>query len=266
MTYEDYVSDNKGRGIYLLTREAYNRKYYGRRYPKKMGSLKRKRSTAFTSNGGTRKRRRTFRVGRDRTSGYYGRYSGSNAELKFFDVTLDDAVIATGGVIVDTVNDIAQGVTENTRIGRKCVLRKIGWKYILDMAVSTVAGRQDTVRLILYKDKQCNGAAATSALIMETTNVRSFRNLSTSGRFTILMDRTYDMNMLAMAGDGTTQDTQPMKISGQFYKDCNIPLEFDATSGALGTIRSNNLGVLLISETGQAGITSQLRMRFSDGS
>lgn len=208
-----------------------------------------------------------FTAGYDRTGGYYGRYSGRNAELKFWDVDLDDAVVAVAGTITDSINLIPQNVTESGRIGRKCTIRYINWRW--DLVLPKAAdgnGSSDVVRIIMYKDKQCNGAAATAALILQTDDYQSFNNLAEKGRFRILYDKTIDLaanGLGALAGPVTI--TGESTFSGSFYKRCTIPLEFSGVTGAITELRSNNLGVLLLSKTGLSGFASKLRLRFSDG-
>ncbi len=215
-----------------------------------------------------RTKRIPFVPGRDRVGGFYGRYSGRNAELKFHDVDLDDAAVAPFSVIVSTINVIPQGVTEVQRIGRKCTLKNIMWRYRLTLDAEDaviVAGQAVTFRLILYQDKQCNGATALVTDILETDDFRSFRNLANAGRFNILMDRTHTVNKLAMGSDGAgLMSTAQVTMLRTLYKSCNIPIEFNGVTGALGEIRSNNLGVLLLVSNAGSGIDSKIRLRFSD--
>ncbi len=212
----------------------------------------------------SRFRPKGFRKGYDRTSGFYGRFA-SGGEMKFFDLDLDDATIATGGTITDSINKIAQGTTEITRIGRKCTIRGINWRYVITLAASTAAGdTTDVVRVIMYLDKQCNGATATVLDILESADFQSFNNLSNKSRFRTLSDKTYDLVAHAGGGDGTTEDYGEDITTDSFYKKCNIPIEFDSTAGAITEIRSNNLGVLLISQTGKTGFGSKIRLRYSD--
>lgn len=218
------------------------------------------------------KRRRTFRPGVDRIGGYYGRFSPAGGELKFHDVDVDDAVIASGGSIQNTgsVNLIAQGVTESQRVGRKCTIRSIQWRYKLSLpetdAVAT-PGAGDTVRTIVYLDKQCNGAAATAALILQADNYQSFMNVAEEGRFTILMDKVHSLNYAGLASDGAGVVSQAgVRRSFAWSKKCNIPLEFNDTTGALTEIRSNNIGILMVGFTGVSALDSKIRLRFSDGS
>lgn len=221
-----------------------------------------KRGRDYDKKGLAKKKRKTAPY--NRTGGYAGRFTGANAELKFHDVDHDDAAIATGGTVIPSVVLIAQGVTESTRIGRKCVVKKIGWKYEIFRNASTNPADNDQVRVILFQDKQCNGATAAVLDILETADYQSFRNLANTQRFNILHDKSYDMNAMAGGGDGTTIDQFAFSHHHDFYKVCTIPMEFDGTDGTLGTITSNNIGTLLISEFGNSGMRSKFRIRFSD--
>ncbi len=206
--------------------------------------------------------------GYTQTSGYYGRYSGAGGELKFFDVEVDDAVVAGAGVIqtaTGSINVIAQGVTEKTRIGRKCVIKSILWRYNLELLASADVGASETVRCIVYLDKQCNGAIATVTGILESTNYQSFNNLANSGRFRILYDRVHALNPTAAAGNGTANDVPSFEMNASFYKKVNIPIEFDSTTGAITEMRSNNLCIMTVTRVGDlCKLDSKVRLRFSD--
>ncbi len=215
--------------------------------------------------------RRGVVAGVTRVGGFYGRYSGRSAELKFHDVDLDDAAISIAGTITPSVNLIAQGVTESTRVGRKCVIRSFNWHYTVSLGEKqddATPPDSDTIRVILYLDKQCNGATATTTGILESDDFQSFRNLANSGRFVILMDRSHDVDRktLTSTQNADTFDAASVRVGRSFYKKCNIPLEFDSTTGAITEIRSNNIGVLLLSVKNGASFESKIRIRFSDGS
>ncbi len=216
-------------------------------------------------------RRSVVLPGITRQSGYWGRFSGGRVEKKFHDVDLDDAVIAAVGTITDSINKIPQGVTEKTRIGRKAVLTAINWRYNITLpeqnAVATPV-LSDTVRVIMYLDKQCNGATATIADgIVETANFQTFNNLANKDRFKILHDKLITINYTTLASHGFAADTfeqGEVQRNGSFYKKCYLPIEFDSTTGAITEIRSNNLGVLIFSKSGIAGFDSKIRLRFTD--
>ncbi len=214
----------------------------------------------------TRRRRRAPRVFTPFRGRYAKRFEG---ELKFHDVDLDDATITTAGAVTDSINLIPQGVTEITRVGRKCTITRINWHFNIilpEVDDITDPSPGDIVRVIMYLDKQANGAAATALGILETDDYQSFNNLANSGRFRILMDRNYSIQYasLASATAGNVSSAAAY-IQDSFYKKCNIPLEFDSTTGAVTEIRSNNLGVMLITREGAAGFFSKIRLRFHDG-
>ncbi len=200
-----------------------------------------------------------------------GRAVAAGQELKFHDLDIDVATtaITTAGVIAeDSCVTIAQDTTESTRIGRKCTIRSIGWRFKVTLpgVSNTGASGGDTVRLLVYLDKQANKAAATVTGILESANYQSFNQLANKGRFRTLMDRTYTLNNLASAGDGSANDHSPVSINDTWFKDCSITIEYDnsATTGALGTVTSNNIGVLAISSAAVVSLDSKMRLRFSD--
>ncbi len=192
-------------------------------------------------------------------------------ELKFHDFTFDDTNMASVGSVEDSVNHIAQGITEKTRIGRKCTIKKIGWRLNVGLAEEANVddvGNGDVARIILYLDKQANGATAAVTDLLETADFQSFNNLANKGRFRVLMDRTYSLNRAVAATDGTNTATTPeVNEHDTFWKDVNIPIEFDntASAGEITTIRSNNIGILTISKNGIAFLKSEMRLRFLDG-
>ncbi len=209
----------------------------------------------------------SFRPGKDRVGGYYGRFAGGSAqEHKFLDLNINDAsIVANGNIAEDSIFGIAQGVTESTRIGRKAVIRAINWRFNIELLAAALATGTETVRVILYQDKQCNGATAAITDVVESNNFQSFNNLANKGRFRTLMDRTYSLNHHAATGDGAANDAVPFTINDSFYYKCTMPVEYDSTTGAITEIRSNNVGVLLLSDIGDlAGFTSKMRVRFTD--
>lgn len=210
---------------------------------------------------------RKYIAGKSRTSGYYGRYNKACGELKFHDIDVNDTLISAAGTILNngSINLIPQGTTEVTRIGRKAVLRSIGWHWWMGMAADATVGVSDTVRVIMYQDKQCNGVTIGATTLMENDSFQSFRNLANNSRFIVHYDKTFDVPIMAAAGNGTNQEQPGSVLSGSFYKDVNIPIEFNGVAGALTEIRSNNLGVLLFSRVGaKVGFVSKVRLRFSD--
>ncbi len=198
---------------------------------------------------------------------FRGRRAGVGApELKFFDLDIDDATIAVGGNIAQaSCNLIVQGVDENERIGRKCLVKQINWRFHISLQAQTLKTlTSDIVRVILYLDKQANGATAAVTDIVESSDYQTFNNLANKSRFRTLMDRTYTIVSHAGAGDGTTNDFGEDVLTDTLFKKCNISLEFSAGTADILNVRSNNIGVLLLSQSGLAEFNSKMRLRFSD--
>ncbi len=212
-------------------------------------------------SAGVMKSRSAVVAGVTRQSGYYGRFA-NGGENKFFDTLLGGTAFATAGVVFSpSLNLIPQGVTESTRVGRKCIIKKINLMGFL-LLNSGTAQTTDTYRVMLVLDKQCNGAAATVLGVLETADEKSFNNLSNSNRFTVLKNWYGSINKTADIGTNINATMKTLK----YNKACNIPIEFSSTTGAITEIRSNNLFLIGLTSTGTTlSISHNTRVRFSDG-
>ncbi len=214
--------------------------------------------------------KRPFVKGKDRTVGNYKRFNngGRDVEKKFYDNILNDVIVASIGAIISSLHLIPQNLTGTGRIGRKVVLKKIRIRYDINLPlhndVADVTGG-DVCRVMLYLDKQCNGAAATAADIIKTdSDYESFRKLSNSDRFEILYDKWHDINYTSGVGDGSLMAQPSVFHHYAFNKTCNIPVEFSSTTGVITEIRSNNVGMMLISKAGRCGFKGAARVRYTD--
>ena len=180
------------------------------------------------------------------------RYKGGGVapgELKFLDTTVDDAIIAAGGVVTPTINVMVQGIAESERIGRKCTIRSIMWRGSLTLPEAETQGAPgaaERFRLILYQDKQANGATAAGTDILEAVTVDDYRNLVNVGRFNLLCDQHIVLNYLTTSHFAVNSfSNAEVHTNFSFFKKCNIPLEFSGVNGTIDEIRSNNLGLLI---------------------
>lgn len=208
-----------------------------------------------------------------RNVGFYGRYTGPRPELKFFDTSLSFGTDATPEIpATGQLSLIPQGDTESTRVGKNCVIRSIQIVGSLTQVPSASATTGDIFYMYLVQDTQCNGSAATvddpnSGVITTLGNNlnSALVCLANSQRFKILKKWIIEFN--TGSGVTTAYNTTCKKIN--FYKKCNIPMVFDAsaTTGAITTIRSNNL-FLISGTSGQTDdiifMTGACRLRFSD--
>lgn len=226
------------------------------------GDRPRKRRRQAAPRAGKRMRARAGRL-------------GSRGELKFLDTVKANAASATTGTLLDdSINHVAQDASENGRIGRKIVVSSIHFLGNVAFGSTTVIGDMDQyLRIIVYLDRQANGAAATLADIVSTAgtvDVDSFRNLAQVGRFQILYDRRKRVSVDAIGQTAAgTFISAPQSYPWGFNKRVNIPIEFDssAAGGEMTTITSNNIGVMTICQAAAVAPTVgyTARIRFRDG-
>lgn len=216
---------------------------------------------------------RMFRAGYDRVGGYYGKYNRQSSgvlaikELKFHDIVVNESNVSIGGQITDSLNHIAQGTGESQRDGRRCTLQsiEIRWRVSSNSAnLSAVQTPGDSLRMIVFLDKQCNGTTAAVTDILESGTIHSFYNLANVERFSILCDKLESVMYKAITSETNDTVTQCNVHQEKYWKkSIKIPLEFSATDGLITEIRSNNIGLLLISVNGVIRLTSTFRLRFT---
>ncbi len=223
---------------------------------------KRSRTTNKMSKRGV-KRRRT--KGPTPTIVYAAAPRG---EMKWLDTDLDIAALTAAGQFVPTtgtLNVLVAGVGESQRVGRKVIIRKILLKYNLNLFAGISQANHEDVRVILYKDKQANGAIATVTTILQTDNFQSFRNMENTGRYQVLYDKLHAINHAAAGGNGTAIETVTTTRNYSFYKDCNIPIEYSGADGLIDKVRTNNLGILILGATGGVcKFEGICRLRYTD--
>jgi len=260
--------------------------------------VKRKRSVFVPGIGGV-PRSAIFPAsarGKYRKSGNYGRFGtqatgGARPEMKFIDNVMAYGTVANTGTLrptaatdavtpavavaaTGTLLQVVQGDQTYQRNGRKITIRKISCRLKVLLAGDiSAATTRDIYRLILVLDTQCNGAAPAVTDVIsypgQTLSTESFNNLENSERFRVLFDVYRAINATAGGIGANAAD----KNSGDVihlikYNNSrlNIPVEYSttATTGALATIKSNNLFLLTISESGLIDLAGNVRIRYTD--
>jgi len=228
---------------------------------------KKARVQARVAGPGVQALRGRVAKGYTRTSGFYGRFPPSGSENKFFDTAVGfnydtvGEVPATGQLCL-----IPQGVTESTRVGRKCVIKSIQIRGRNITAYAATANPVGSTHLFLILDKQCNGAAAAAADVFTGTGFDIvMRNLSNNERFQVLKKWEYTYGGKGGVAAAVLNECKLIK----YFKKCDIPLEFSSTTGAITELKSNNL-FFMAGATGAGGLDDLIafegtvRLRFSD--
>lgn len=187
-------------------------------------------------------------------------------ETKFFDHPVDQSFISATGVIVPQIFTLSEGDGQSQRHGRKVHMTSVQWHGVVSLPPSAVpANASDTIRLLLVRDKQANGALPAVTDILVNAVWESFRNLEFKSRFSIIFDKRISM-FGAISGDGSSSITGPAEKNFRLFKKLNIPIEYSDlnASGGIGTINSNNIVMLLITRLSQIGMESCMRFRYTD--
>lgn len=202
---------------------------------------------------------------------FRGGGSSVRQELKFFDNAVTFNVDATNEIpATGQLCTIAQGDGQSNRDGRKIIVKSITCTGQVVFAPAATTVGSDIVWMWLVQDTQCNGAAATVA----DDNVGVFtaagasaslavRCLANADRFKIL--KKWVIPTSSQAGVSAAYSGNIVPICD--YLKCHIPIEYDAsaTTGALTTIRSNNLFLIAGSSNQDddlSNVTMTVRLRF----
>lgn len=210
-----------------------------------------------------------------RSSGFYGKFRGRSSritqELKFLDTAVSFTADATAEIpATGQLNLVPQNDTQSGRDGRKIIIKSIQLHGKAVQVPGAGAQPNDILTMYVVQDTQCNGAAATVA--DDNTGIftaaaadlsQAVRCLANTDRFRIL--KKFQMNFDEKAGATTAYPNMYKVIN--WYKKCNIPIEFDAsaTTGAITTIRSNNVFLVAGTATGSDDTISVImtaRIRF----
>ncbi len=190
----------------------------------------------------------------------------SNMETKFLDTATAANVISNSGEIhLSSANIILQGDTDSGRDGRKVIAKNLQIRFMVTLPSSTtVANMQDVVRIIVYRDRQANGAAATIAKLFNGTSIFAFGRLANKGRFSILAEETITLN--GNIGTGSTPNSQSAAVRqyGKIFRKLNFPLEFSGIAGDITDVASNNIGIAAFTESGFITLETNVRLRYTD--
>lgn len=184
-------------------------------------------------------------------------------ELKFLDLNtpynIGNAAAGNGPTLI---NGCAQGTDATQHIGRQTTMKSLYWLW--EGAVSPTSVGACPARLVIFYDKESEGAAPTIAAGVQTDafnqdNITAQNNLNNRDRFIILVDEVVECT-----GTGG-----PQAFMRKGYRKVALPCVFNAS--AASTIAAINTGGVFAvtwgtTQIATAPITStlQTRIRFED--
>lgn len=191
-----------------------------------------------------------------------GYATGRGPEKKFTDVS----ATLTLGSAADTfttpgpttlLNGLIPDSTATGRIGRKVVMKSLYIRWSAQLAPTSIQGAP--VRIIVFYDKQANGAAAGVTDVLLANAFNSPNNLSNRDRFVVLSDEL----------------TEPISVqnnfavSGVIYKKINLEVMFNAgTAGTIADITSGSVYIMAAQSstiaTAAPTVSFRSRIRYTD--
>ncbi len=189
-------------------------------------------------------------------------------EVKFHDVVMDVAPIPTTAAITNEMLTIPQGDGQTNRDGRKIVLKSVYSLFTIILpATTTAASTGDSCNVWLVQDRQTNGTTiSTDQFLTVPADFQSFNALDNGKRFRVLWKRQYSLSSPSggSSGAGVHQFGEQELTFKVYQKLGNMPIEYDnsVSTGAIGSIRSNNLYIIFQSRVGLLQVLSRHRVRF----
>jgi len=189
-----------------------------------------------------------------------------SVELKFFDNNATNVALSVGGAFLfSSINVIPQGVDQDDRIGRLITIKSIMLNGQL-IKVSDSAGASNRVRFLIVWDKQNSGGSGANLNDVINPVVDGMRDPPNQSRFVVLKSWLVCLNAMSGAFEGKgSMFGQTCKML-RWYKKCNIPIEYDGSTGAITEITTNNLFIAAWMESASPAVltTFQVRVRFTD--
>lgn len=201
---------------------------------------RRKRRYAVPSY--TRRIRKAYSKGNIRAGGVL------KPELKWFDSAGSGTFGTTLAAIKTapgTLNTIVQGNGSEQRIGDKVIIRSLQFKIQIRATGATAASDDvgdNIARVLIVIDHQCNGTiAAVGDILTTTTDTLSYREMTTTARFTILYDAFCVINTQVSSEAAGTALFGSKILQKSFYKKMSLLCQYDGTTDDIASQTTNSI-------------------------
>lgn len=196
-------------------------------------------------------------------SGASGRSGGGyrirSGETKYHETIVGISPVSATGTVPTSLNLVPVGTSATHRVGMQFRIVGIQLQGVAHVRDTSGTSQADVLRCVLYWDKQCNGTAAAVTDILETAYIYSHNNLENALRFKTLAQFTISLQPEGVSGTTTTNVKRHFKRNIR----CSIPIVMD-TGTSITDVRSNNVGIMFISNNAKVGVQYQTRIRFKD--
>lgn len=140
---------------------------------------------------------------------------------------------------------ISQGSGVGNRTGNRIRLTKIEFQVTVVPQPGTVNIAGEMCRMILYHNKQANGAAITPTELFDTDAINSLRNENERPRVTILKDMLHHMQPTSSASAQTVTSTGYTTFKWTIYPKTVV--QYSDGFAAITSVLTNDYGIGVIS-------------------
>lgn len=200
---------------------------------------------------------------------FKGRFRGSRkfyptreVELKSIDIGGSASEIDNTGVYI-LLNGLSMGSGMADRTGRIIYMKSMEIRGFWTGGAS-MNTYQGICRMILFYDKQSNGAEPAADDVIYPAEVEGLRNLANRSRFKIIKDETWKVST-----SGNPDAQKPFHWYVQLPGQCQKSVYNAGDAGTVADIETGSLYLLLITDTSagtntEAMIDYNIRVRFYD--
>jgi hypothetical protein len=183
--------------------------------------------------------------------------ANSRSEVKTISNTISQAADLTGALSL--LNGVGPGTSGTQRLGQKISLTQL--EYSLALASTPTTGLDQVQRLIIFLDRQTNGAAPTITDVLVSASPYAMFNVGNATRFRILVDETKSINASTESDSivVTGHVRKPLRTTQVF----NTGVSADVTDIVSGSIYLLTIGSLTAGATA-GSVTGRTRLSFTD--
>jgi len=173
-------------------------------------------------------------------------------DKNYFDTTISGTLATTTAsqtlLFIPTV-----GTGSTSRYGDKTIMRSISWSYFINPAAANGA-----FRVILYYDRQANGAAPVAPDPLIANGAHTFKNPDLRHRYLILRDWCINADA---SNSGLANSNRDFIQKGRLT--VSLPTVFTASAGVIGDIATGSLYLYMYNAlNATVGITGTVRVLF----
>lgn len=175
-----------------------------------------------------------------------------NVEVKVSELNQAAAATASTWTFQSLVDDITEGVTDGTRVGRSIDVLSIRWKGYI-----TNGSGSELVRLVVIYDRAPNGVQAGGTTVFTSNNIVGLKEKDFQDRFVIMRDESFAVV------DGQSNEHVPfdfyVKVPEEIRK-----VRYQGTAGTAADLAEGNFFIGYVTTGSSATISSRTRINYVD--